>query len=235
MEEWLSESLMQKIASENNLAETAFVVKKGEGFQIRWFTPECEIDLCGHATLASAYILNRFVEPKLQNICFNSKSGILTVTVKEDVLTMDFPSRMPNKLEQYEDIEALLGVKIKEAYLLRDLMVVVENEEVVRNFVPEFEKIKKIQKGDGVIITAKGDECDFVSRFFYPTGGINEDPVTGSAHCNLIPYWAEKLGKTKMNAKQLSKRGGKLYCEFEGERVKISGRASLYMVGEIFI
>ena len=235
MDHWLTEDLMQKIAFENNLSETAFVVKEGESYHIRWFTPQYEIDLCGHATLASSYIIHQFVEPDLKEIKFSSLSGELKVKVEEEYFILDFPTRKPEPIQVDQKLEEILGVEIKEAYLSRDVMVVVEDEEVIKGLEPDFEKLSNYEVGDGVIVTAKSKAYDFVSRCFYPKCGVNEDPVTGSAHCNLIPYWAEKLEKDEMQAKQLSSRGGKLYCKLEGERVKIGGSAVLYMIGNIQI
>ncbi|MBP3886825.1 MAG: PhzF family phenazine biosynthesis protein [Cellulosilyticum sp.] len=233
MDHWISDEMMQKIAFENNLAETAFAVKEGEHYHIRWFTPGYEIDLCGHATLASSYIIHHFVEPSLEEIKFQSMSGELIVKVEGKQFILDFPSRMPEIIEVDSQLEEILGTKIKEAYLSRDIMVVVEDEEVIQSLTPDFERLRNYELGDGVIITAKSEQYDFVSRCFYPKCGVNEDSVTGSAHCNMIPYWASKLDKDEMRAKQVSPRGGKLSCKLEGDRVKISGSAVLYMIGDI--
>ena len=235
MDHWISDELMQKIAYENNLSETAFAVKEGEHYHIRWFTPGYEIDLCGHATLASSYIIHHYVEPNLEEIKLMSRSGELKVKVEGEQFVLDFPTRMPEPIPIDKELEEILGVKINEAYLSRDIMVVVEDEETIQNITPDFERMRNYELGDGVIVTAKSKQYDFVSRCFYPKCGVNEDPVTGSAHCNLIPYWAEKLGKNEMKAKQISPRGGKLYCKLENERVKMSGSAVLYMVGDIRI
>lgn len=234
MEHWIPEDLMQRIAFENNLSETAFVVKEGAHYHIRWFTPTYEIDLCGHATLASSYIIHHFVEPWLKEITFTSLSDKLKVEVEEERFILDFPTRRAKPIEIDPKLEILLGTKILEAYLSRDLMVVVEDEETVKALQPDFEKLRNYPIGEGVIVTAKGNkDWDFVSRCFYPQTGTNEDPVTGSAHCNLIPYWSERLGKVEMKAKQISSRGGELYCKLEGDRVKIGGHAVLYMEGNI--
>ena len=235
MDHWISDEMMQKIAFENNLSETAFAVKEGDSYHIRWFTPEYEIDLCGHATLASSYIIHRFVEPSLEEIKFTSMSGELKVKIEGEYFILDFPVRMPETIEVDPQLEDILGIKIKEVYLSRDIMVVVEEEEAIKELTPDFERLRNYHLGDGVIVTAKSEQYDFVSRCFYPKCGVNEDPVTGSAHCNLIPYWAEKLGKDTMQAKQVSERGGKLYCKLEGKRVKIGGSAVLYMIGDIQI
>ncbi len=229
----LSDEVMQKIAAENNLAETAFVKPNGEEFDLRWFTPEVEIDLCGHATLAAAFILSTVINPTLTWMRFHTLSGILTVTKKEDLFEMDFPARMPVQIPVTELMSQALGVPILEAHISRDLLVLIENEEVVRSLNPNLPLIAQIPDCFAVIATAKGTDSDFVSRFFAPNAGIPEDPVTGSSHSTLIPFWAEHLQKKTMLARQLSKRGGILYCEYCGDRVKISGQAVLYLSGDI--
>lgn len=235
MEHWIDENLMQKIAFENNLSETAFVVKEESYYHIRWFTPRYEIDLCGHATLGASYIIHQFVEPDLEVIRFKSQSGELNVRIEEEHFILDFPARMPETLEIDSELEEILGIKIKEAYLSRDLMVVVEDEEALRGLTPDFERLRNYELGDGMIVTAKSMQYDFISRCFYPKCGVNEDPVTGSAHCNLIPYWAQQLGKNEMRAKQVSTRGGEIYCKLDGERVQMGGSAVLYMVADLKI
>lgn len=230
---WLDDEIMQKIAAENNLPETAFIVKENNKYHIRWFTPRYEIDLCGHATLASSFVIKNYIDTEILTIVFTSKSGELIVECKEGLYTLDFPSRPAELINKIKGLEEALGTQIKEYYLSRDLMVVVENEDIVKNLNPNFSKLEELELGDGVIVTAQGKDCDFVSRCFYPKCGVNEDPVTGSAHCNLIPYWAEKLNKDKMYAKQLSERGGDLYCEDKGKRVMISGKAVLYSVADV--
>lgn len=234
-DKWLSEETMQNIAGENNLPETAFLVKEGEFYGIRWFTPAYEIDLCGHATLASSFVIHNYIQPGIDTIKLKSQSGHLKVDYKNGIYTLNFPSRMPERIEILKEVEECLGVKVQELYLSRDLMAVVDNEEIVKNISPDFGKMKELSIGDGIIVTAEGNEWDFVSRCFYPKCGVNEDPVTGSAHCNMIPYYSKKLGKNVMKAKQLSKRGGILYCEDCGGRVLISGKAVLYSVSEIFV
>lgn len=235
-DEWMSEEKMQNIAAENNLPETAFLVKEGEYYSIRWFTPAYEIDLCGHATLASSFVIHNYFEPDKDTILLKSQSGDLKVNCKDGIYTLDFPSRMPEKLERLkEEVEQALGVEIQELYESRDLMAVVDNEEIVKNLTPDFGKIKNLSIGDGVIVTAKGKDCDFLSRCFYPKSNVDEDPVTGSAHCNLIPYWAARLVRKEMKAKQLSKRGGILYCKDCGDRVQISGKAVIYAISDIFV
>lgn len=240
LQQWIDDNLMQHIAMENNLAETVFFVPNGNEFNIRWFTPELEINLCGHATLASAFVLYNYLGYNKPEIVFNSKSGPLIV--KKDVqstssgefrVLMDFPSWKPEKLNEYPGgLQTALGVKeIVGVYKHRDLLVELAKEEDVQYAKPDFSSIKKT--GEKVIITAPGKQVDFVSRFFAPTASIDEDPVTGSAHSQLIPFWSEKLGKKKMQAKQLSKRGGEIYCEQKGDRVIMGGGCIFYMKGEI--
>lgn len=233
--EWFSDEMMQKIAMENNLSETAFAVKEGNYYGLRWFTPGGEIDLCGHATLATAYVIANYYEHDVESITFRTMSGDLLVSKKEELYEMDFPSRMPAPFSLTEEMIEALGVKPVETYLGRDLMFVLEKEEDVQHATPDFSKLKDLPHGLGVFITAKGEQYDFVSRCFYPKINVNEDPVCGSAHCNFIPYWAERLGKAEMVARQLSKRGGTLYCKFDGDRVKISGKAALYSIADLQI
>ncbi|MDF3257406.1 PhzF family phenazine biosynthesis protein [Bacillus velezensis] len=235
MNEWISDELMQKIATENNLSETAFAVKEEENYRLRWFTPADEIELCGHATLATAYVIANFYETNVKEIKFQTISGELVVVKKGERYEMDFPSRMPKEISLTEEMVEALGVKPVEAHLGRDLMFVLEKEEDVLQTLPDFSKMKELPEGLGVSITARSERYDFVSRAFFPKLNVNEDPVCGSAHCNFIPYWANKLGKNEMVAKQLSKRGGKLYCKFEGNRVKISGSAVLYSMADLQI
>jgi PhzF family phenazine biosynthesis protein len=233
LEKWIDDQLMQKLALENNLSETVFFVKKGDDFDIRWFTPEVEINLCGHATLASAYVLFNMLGYHKPQITFHSKSGPLRITQDGKVINMDFPSWKPGKVNEYpEALLASLGnPEVVGVYKNRDYLVELQNEEAVRKIQPDFTLMKKA--GEKVIITAPGKEVDFVSRFFAPTAGVDEDPVTGSAHSQLIPFWSYKLGKNKMKAKQLSKRGGTIYCEQKGERVIIGGECVFYMKGEM--
>jgi len=235
LQTWLDDVLMQKIAVENNLSETAFFVKHDEGYHLRWFTPTLEIDLCGHATLASAYVIKTFLEPHLQEITFTTqKAGILKTYCKDGMYTLDFPSRMPIATKVPAVLLESLGITAAiEILKSRDYFVVLPNEEAVQKTEPDFSRMKELNAG--IIITAKGHTADIVSRFFYPAAGVDEDPVTGSAHCNLIPYWSEKLGATKIYAKQLSKRGGDLWCEYKGDRVLMSGHCVLFMTGEISI
>ncbi len=229
----LDETLMQNIAKENNLSETAFVYKEKNQYYLRWFTPGGEIDLCGHATLGTAYVIANFVDQSVKVMKFSTKSGILTVEKKGDLFEMDFPSRMPEKIDAIEKVTDVIGIKPLETHLSRDLVILLEREEQVKNLKPDFVKMKKLNIGLGVVVTAKGQKEDFVSRYFAPELNVNEDPVTGSSHSSLVPFWAERLGKQHLVARQLSERGGVLVCENAGERVKISGKAVLYMVGEI--
>jgi PhzF family phenazine biosynthesis protein len=236
LEDWIDEKLMQQIAMENNLSETAFIVKIDAGYHIRWFTPEYEIDLCGHATLASAYVIKNFLEPHVQEINFTTqKAGVLKAFAKEGVYTLDFPSRMPQACEVPDKLLPSLNISTAvEILRSRDYFVVLPNEEAVLNCEPDYTLMKELDT-IGVIVTAKGHEADVVSRCFYPGAGIPEDPVTGSAHCNIVPYWSEKLNKTKLFCKQLSPRGGDLQCELQGDRVLMSGKCALFMQGQLEI
>ena len=236
LEDWLEEDLMQKIAMENNLSETAFFVKADAEYHIRWFTPEFEIDLCGHATLASAYIIKNFVEPHLAEVNFTTqKAGSLRAMARDGIYTLDFPARMPQPCKTPRQLFKSLNISTAvEVLKSRDYFVVLPNEEAVKNAEPDFALIKELDSV-GVIITAKGQSADVVSRCFYPGAGIPEDPVTGSAHCNIVPYWSDKLGKTKLFCKQLSPRGGDLHCELEGDRVLMTGKCVLLLEGEINI
>ena len=229
----LDERLMQKIASENNLSETAFPVKRDGYYDLRWFTPESEIDLCGHATLATAFVLMNFVDQGLATIGFSTKSGLLSVCRQDDLYMMDFPSRPPVACPKPDILEKALGIPVLETYQSRDLMAVVGSADEVRNLSPDIALLQQIKGSFAVIVTAKGTDCDFVSRFFAPDAGIPEDPVTGSSHSTLIPFWSERLGKKELLARQLSKRGGTLFCRDLGARVEIGGRAALYLEGDI--
>lgn len=233
LENHIDEKMMQNIAKENNLAETAFVVRNGNNFDLRWFTPEVEINLCGHATLASAFIISNFLDTDRDEMRFNTKSGELIVVRKEDLYEMDFPAWEVKPVEITQLMRDSFNVQISEAHLSRDLLLLVNSEEDVKKAIPDMDLLRKIPDCFGVIITAKGKAVDFVSRCFAPNAGIPEDPVTGSSHSELIPFWAKRLNKKIMTAKQLSKRGGTLYCEHCGSRVKIAGNAVLYMTGEI--
>ncbi|MBK5719520.1 PhzF family phenazine biosynthesis protein [Dysgonomonas sp. Marseille-P4677] len=236
LSEWIDDGIMQKIAMENNLAETAFYVKKGEQYEIRWFTPNIEVDLCGHATLASAFVLFQYENHQGELIDFYSpRSGALKVTKNAKGFTLDFPVDEYHKISISEDIISCFNRKPIEVYKGKtDYMLVFENETDIVNITPQLENIKKLN-ARGVIITAKGKNVDFVSRFFAPQSGINEDPVTGSAHTTMTPYWAVKLNKNDLSAIQLSDRRGYLQCRFLENRVEISGQAKLYLTGEIHI
>ncbi len=231
----LDSEVLQSIAAENNLAETAFILKHCGYYDLRWFTPTTEIDLCGHATLASAFVISNFIDKEAENIDFHTLSGILSVAKFGDLFEMDFPARKPAPIPVTPLMEQAIGTTVREAYLSRDMLLLIDSENQVKNLAPDFELISKFPDCMGLIVTAKGDEGDFVSRFFGPKVGIPEDPVTGSSHCELIPFWAERLKKNRMTAKQLSKRGGTLYCRDCGDRVKIAGKAVLYLKGEIKI
>ena len=233
LEECLEEDMMQKIAFENNLSETAFVMKRDNHYDLRWFTPEDEIDLCGHATLASAFVISNFVDKNENFMRFETKSGTLTVKKTEDIYELDFPARKPRQVELTEQMNRAIGISALEAHLSRDLLLILENEQQVVDLNPNFELIRELPDCLVVVVTAKGDSADFVSRCFAPGTGVPEDPVTGSAHCSLIPFWAERLNKEKMIARQLSRRGGTLFCENCGDRVKIAGKAVLHLQGEI--
>jgi len=235
LDEWPDDFVLQKIAFENNLSETAFLLEQDGYYDLRWFTPEVEIDLCGHATLGSAFVLMNYIEPNLMTVSFHTQSGVLTVRRDGDEFTMDFPSRKPVPCAVPSGLEKALGIHILETHAARDLMVLVENAQKIREMKPDFHLLKQITEYMGFIVTAKGDDCDFVSRFFVPNAGINEDPVTGSSHCTLIPFWSEILNKEEMLARQLSQRGGRIACRDCGERVEISGEAVLYLKGEILI
>ena len=231
---WIDAQLMQSIAAENNLAETAFIVREGSDYGLRWFTPTLEVDLCGHATLASAYAVFNRLEPGRSNVTFNSRSGPLGVSANDGLLTLDFPALPPKPLELPAQLQAALGGAAPvETLAATNWLVVYASESEVRSLEPDFRAMATLERERGVIVTAPGQTVDFVSRFFAPAHGIDEDPVTGSAHCTLTPYWSKRLGKTKLRAQQISARGGELLCEDRGERVLISGRASLYLEGEI--
>ncbi len=231
---WPDDAVMQSIAMENNLAETAFLVREDNGaYGLRWFTPEVEIDLCGHATLAGAFVLMNEVKAVADTVDFHTQSGTLTVSKNGDVFTMDFPSRAPVPCDVPALLEQALGAPVMEAHMSRDLLVRLEDEDAVRNLRPDFTLLRQIGNVFAIIVTAQGSDCDFVSRFFAPGAGIPEDPVTGSSHCTLIPFWSERLGKQQMTARQLSARGGTLLCEDGGARVKIGGTAVCYLRGEI--
>ncbi len=232
LQSWLPDETMQSIALENNLSETAFFVPDGEGFAIRWFTPQAEVDLCGHATLASAHVLFHclgFADPVIR---FGSRSGLLTVTRDVDRLVLDFPAQPPAACDTPEAITRAFGREPQRCLKADDYVVVFEDESQVRAAKPDMNALLELD-GRGVVITSPGTDCDFVCRFFGPAVGIPEDPVTGSAYTVLAPYWSGVLEKTSFHAQQLSQRGGELHCELSGNRVKIAGRAILYLEGTI--
>lgn len=234
LEEWLADSILQAIAQENNLSETAFFVPKQDGYHIRWFTPVAEVDLCGHATLAAAYVIFNYLETSRTEVSFQSNSGRLTVIQEQGLISMDFPSQPPVPCEAHPGL--LQGLRKEPVEVLRseDYVAVFSTEEEIRELRPDMEMLKELDMR-GVAVTAEGKEADFVSRFFAPKLGVDEDPVTGSSHCALTPYWASKLKRKRLIAHQLSRRGGELLCRDRGNRVLISGRAALYMQGSITI
>lgn len=236
LENWLDSDVLQKIAAENNLSETAFVVPATSGsYELKWFTPTIEIDLCGHATLASALVLFKYYEHGKTEIKFQTASGELAVKKAGDLLSMNFPARPPVESKPLEILAEALGVEASYVLESRDLLAVFEDEDIVQNMRPDFDKIRRIKSHFAVIVTAPGERSDFVSRFFAPNAGVNEDPVTGSAHCTLIPYWAKRLNKNKLHAFQLSRRKGELFCEYAGDRVNIAGYSTLFAKGEIYL
>ncbi|RDV13741.1 PhzF family phenazine biosynthesis protein [Pontibacter diazotrophicus] len=234
LNEWLEDKTMQQIAAENNLAETAFVVQNGRDYEIRWFTPTVEVDLCGHATLAAAHVLFHFYNHPSNTINFQSrKSGLLTVDKAGEELTLDFPADVYQRVEAPQALVSALGVTPAEVYKGRtDYLLLFQTQKDIEGLAPDFRTLASVE-ARGVIVTAPGDEVDFVSRFFCPQVGIDEDPVTGSAHTTLTPFWSQKLSKKVLSAKQVSARQGDLRCEFLGDRVKITGRAVAYLSGEI--
>ncbi|HYG21293.1 MAG TPA: PhzF family phenazine biosynthesis protein [Verrucomicrobiae bacterium] len=230
--DWASDDVLQNIANENNLAETAFVIQRQSQFDLRWFSPTTEIDLCGHATLASAHVLFQHLGYQPDTITFETRSGKLKVTRASDLLTLDFPSRPATGCAPPTDLIQALGRTPVHTGKARDYLAVLDSEKAVRELQPDLNAVSRLDCL-GVIVTAPGDHCDFVSRFFAPSIGVPEDPVTGSAHCTLIPYWAERLGRSRMHARQLSRRGGELFCELHGGRVGIGGHAVTYHAGFI--
>jgi PhzF family phenazine biosynthesis protein len=235
--EWLADETMGQIAAENNLAETAFFVKRDAHYELRWFTPTTEIDLCGHATLASSYVIFNCLrsEDKVVNF-FSPRSGRLSAEKEGDILTLDFPAFSLNEIAPPAGLIEAVGKKPRQIWETQGhkAMLLFENEEDIKSIAPDMQALSRIPY-EAIIVTAKGVTSDFVSRVFGPKVGIPEDPVTGAAHCSLTPYWAERLGKEKLYARQISKRGGELFCELRGERVKIGGHAVLYLKGEIYV
>jgi len=236
LEAWLPDPVMQQIAAENNLSETAFFVPEGEGYQLRWFTPTTEVDLCGHATLASAFVVFRWLKPERKEVTFAAQqAGPLTVTRDGDLLALDFPARPPMPCPLPPGLDPALGRPPTAVLAARDYLAVYETADQVAALTPDFAALAALDRF-AVIVTAPGNAgTDFVSRFFAPARGVDEDPVTGSSHCTLIPYWAERLGKSRLEARQLSRRGGALSCAMRSDRVTIAGRALLYLEGIITI
>ena len=235
LERWLDDDLLQSIAAENNLAETAFFVATDRGFHIRWFTPATEVDLCGHATLASAYVIFHCLKFIGTSISFQSRSGILEVTRDGEWLALNFPTDQIEKVEITRAYSSCFDKHPVELYRGKtDLMFVFSKPGDIESISPDFLKLASL-KERGAIVTSAGRDTDFISRFFAPAVGINEDPVTGSAHTTLIPFWSKRLGKTELTARQVSKRGGYLKCKYLNDRVEISGRAAFYLAGEISV
>lgn len=232
LETWLPEETLQAIAAENNLSETAFFVPNGDAFHLRWFTPAVEVDLCGHATLASAHVLWMHLGYVGDKLDFDTRSGRLSVTREGTRLALDFPSRPPQACAVDENLVPALGHQPLQVLGARDYLVVYASEREVRSLHPEMTRLSQIDRF-AAIVTAPGEDCDFVSRFFAPAKGVPEDPVTGSAHTTLIPYWSRRLKKTKLHARQISARGGELFCEDRGDRVSIAGHAVTFLTGAI--
>jgi len=234
LEQWPDEALMMNITQENNFSETAFTVKEGEKWHLRWFTPGGEIDLCGHATLGTAYVLFRFFEKGAEKLVFTTLSGDLIVTKHGELLEMEFPAYELKPVTVTDAMEEAIGVCPTAAYMARDLLCVLDNEQAVRELVPDLDLVKQM---DGLLlhVTARGKEEDCVSRSFAPKLAVTEDPVCGSGHCHIIPYWAETLEKDELVAYQASKRGGTLYCRREGNKIFMAGKAVLYSVDELFV
>jgi len=236
LEEWLDDATLQAIAAENNLAETAFFVAEEEGFHLRWFTPAIEVELCGHATLATAWVIfNRF-DWQLDNIDFRTRSGVLIVSRDGERLVLDFPARPAKPTGGIDETASALGARPAEMLLAANgnALAVFGSEAAVRGLKPDFRNVAALEPF-GIIATGPGEDCDFVSRYFVPKAGLDEDPVTGSAHCTLVPYWAARLGKSKLFARQVSRRGGELWCEDRGWRTLIAGQCAPVIEGTITI
>lgn len=232
LDDWLPTETMQAIAFENNLSETAFFVANGSGYHLRWFTPKIEVPLCGHATLAAAYVIANHVNRGVEKVLFDSASGPLVVTRRGEDFTLDFPAARAEPFDDKGAVSEALGTAPLAVLKAQKMMAVLADETAVREAEPHLPRVARLP-ADGLIVTAPGDDCDFVSRYFAPHAGIDEDPVTGSAHCVLVPYWAERLGKTVMEARQISARGGSLAVEDRGERVLLSGRVTPYLEGRL--
>ncbi|HEX3863753.1 MAG TPA: PhzF family phenazine biosynthesis protein [Stellaceae bacterium] len=236
LDAWLPDNVMQAVAAENNLSETAFFVAEADGYRLRWFTPTTEVDLCGHATLASAYVVFRWLMPDRREVVFHTEhAGRLTVTRDGDCFALDFPARPASPCPISDAVATALGRRPTAPFAARDYLAVYDSAEEVAALAPDFAAVAALDRF-AVIVTAPGTGgVDFVSRFFAPARGVDEDPVTGSAHCTLVPYWAERLGKIHLEARQLSRRGGALSCGLRGDRVTIAGRALLYLEGTITV
>lgn len=235
LSEWLPDELLLKIARENAVAETAFFLDKGYSYPLRWFTPEMEMDLCGHATLATAHAIKEIRKSSGRKILFETKSGDLEVIAENGVYTLNFPTRNPESTILPELLKDSLNIQPEEVLKARDYVLVYPTEEDVKKIEINRIHFDKLELGTGgVIVTSKGNEVDFVSRFFTPGASVFEDPVTGSSHCSLIPYWSKKLGKIELHARQVSSRGGSLQCKLNGNRVTISGKARTYSIGKLY-
>ena len=234
LENWLSDDILQKMALENNLSETAYFIPNGDQFDLRWFTPGCEVNLCGHATLATAHVLFKHLDYSKEVITFLTKSGELIVKRYENGYLMDFPSDHLEQVDVIDEVEKAIGIKPKETYKGRDdFMAILDNQQQIEELNPDFFTLGKLLPSRGLIVTAPGNEVDFVSRGFFPNSGINEDPVTGSAHTTMTPYWAKKLGKNILSAIQLSQRQGKLTCIYKENRVELIGQAVTFLKGTV--
>jgi len=234
LDAWLPDAAMQAIAAENNLSETAFFVPRGEEYDLRWFTPTVETDLCGHATQASGFVVMNRLAPQRPSVRFHTRSGPLTVTRQGDMFAIDLPAQPPEPCTMPPKFVAALGRKPAQILGAKKYLALYDSAADVAALAPDTAAMMDIDR-DGVIVSAPGSDCDFVSRYFAPHAGIPEDPVTGSAHCTLLPYWAKRLGKTRLHARQISRRGGELFCELRGDRVVIAGRAALYLEGRIHV
>lgn len=237
LKDFWPDTLLQNVAVENNLSETAFIVPNDTGYDLRWFTPAAEVDLCGHATLGAAFVVFTELNTSLDVVHFASRSGRLSVRREGDVLCMDFPAITTDPIDVPDGLPAALGCEIRKAGIARglDYLIEVESESVVRSLKPDFTALRSFDAARGIIVTAAGETCDVVSRFFAPRFGVDEDPVTGSAHCALAPYWSERLAKSELSAQQLSPRGGKILCRINGDRVDLVGQAVKYLEGQIIV